>query len=76
VLEYIKELSTPGKMCVYHVDVNSEPGGKAGIITDIALQNPTATDVKFPPMNILVIGVDEIAPGAEAGGNMTNVTKG
>ena len=70
-LEYIKELSTPGKMCIYHVDVNSEPGGKAGIITDIALQNPTATDVKFPPMSTLVIGVDEIAPGAEMAGNMT-----
>ena len=67
-LEYIKELSTPGKMCIYHVDVNSEPGGKVGIITDIALQNPTATDVKFPPMRTLVIGVDEIAPGAEVGG--------
>lgn len=70
-LEYIKELSTPGKMCIYHVDVNSEPGGKAGIITDIALQNPTTTDVKFPPMSTLVIGVDEIAPGAETAGNMT-----
>jgi hypothetical protein len=77
-LEYIKELSTPGKMCIYHVDVNSEPGGKAGIITDIALQNPTTTDVKFPPMSTLVIGVDAIAPGAETGGNMTmggNMTK-
>jgi hypothetical protein len=77
-LEYIKELSTPGKMCIYHVDVGSEPGGKAGIITDIALQNPTTTDVKFPPMSTLVIGVDEIAPGAETGGNMTmggNMTK-
>ena len=48
-----------------------EPGGKAGIITDIALQNPTAADVKFPPMSTLVIGVDEIAPGAETAGNMT-----
>lgn len=74
-LEYIKELSTPGKMCIYHVDVNSEPGGKAGVITDIALQNPTATDVKFPPMSTLVIGVDEIAPDAEEGGSMTNMTK-
>ena len=73
-LEYIKELSTPGKMCIYHVDINSEPGGKAGIVTDIALQNPTATDVKFPPMSTLVIGVDEIAPGAE-GGSMANMTK-
>ena len=78
VLEYVKELSTPGKMCIYHVDISSQPGGKAGIITDIALQNPTATDVKFPPMSALVIGVDAIAPGAETGGNMTmggNMTK-
>ena len=64
--ENIKELSSPGKMCLYHVDVNSQQGKT--IITDIAIQNPTDQEVKFPPMSSVVIGVDEIMPGAEKGG--------
>ena len=73
VLELIKPLSTPGKMCLYHVDVNSQPGGQAGIVTDIAIQNPTSTTMTFPSTTSMVIGVDEIMPGAEmvAGANMT-----
>ncbi len=72
-LEFIKPLSTPGKMCLYHVDVASQPGGQAGIITDIAIQNPTSTTITFPSTSTVVIGVDEITPGAEmaAGANMT-----
>ena len=74
--ENIKELSTPGKMCLYHVDVNSQQGKT---ITDIAIQNPTDQEVKFPPMSSVVIGVDEIMPGAEKGGGaaaMGNMTMG
>ena len=72
-LEFIKQLSTPGKMCLYHVDVASQPGGQAGIITDIAIMNPTSTTITFPSTSTVVIGVDEIAPGAEmaTGSNMT-----
>ena len=72
-LEFVKTLSTPGKMCLYHVDVASQPGGQAGIITDIAIQNPTSTTMTFPSTSTVVIGVDEIMPGAEmaAGTNMT-----
>ena len=72
-LEFVKPLSTPGKMCLYHVDVASQPGGQAGIITDIAIQNPTSTTMTFPSTSTVVIGVDEIMPGAEmaAGTNMT-----
>jgi hypothetical protein len=68
-LEFIKPLSTPGKMCLYHVDVASQPG----IITDMAIQNPTSTTITFPSTSTVVIGVDEITPGAEmaAGPNMT-----
>ena len=64
-LEFVKPLSTPGKMCLYHVDVASQPGGQAGIITDIAIQNPTSTTMTFPSTSTVVIGVDEIMPGAE-----------
>jgi hypothetical protein len=71
--ENVKELSTPGKMCLYHVDVASKPGKT---ITDIAIQNPTDQEIKFPPMSSIVIGVDEIMPGAEKGGAMGNMTMG
>jgi hypothetical protein len=64
-LEFIKELSMPGKMCLYHVDLSSEPAGKAGIITDVAIQNPNATEVKFPSGSTIVIGVNEIIPIAK-----------
>jgi len=73
VLDLVKPLSTLGKMCLYHVDVNSQPSGQAGIITDIAIQNPTSTTMTFPATSTLVIGVDEIMPGAEMA-NMTTST--
>lgn len=74
--ELIKELSKPGEMCMYHVDIKSEPGKANGTITDIALQNPTDKEVKFSPTATVVIGVDEIAPGAEEGGAMANMAMG
>ena len=36
-----------------------------GIVTDIAIQNPTSTTMTFPSTTSMVIGVDEIMPGAE-----------
>ena len=73
--ELIKELSKPGQMCLYHADVESTLQGEHGIITDIALQNPTNTEAKFGPTATVAIGVDEIMPRAEeheAMGNMTS----
>ena len=76
-LELLKELSTPGKMCIYHVDVKSDPVGiNPTIITDIALQNPTDKEVKFGPTATLVIGVDEISPLKETGESMGNMSMG
>jgi hypothetical protein len=76
-LELVKELSTPGKMCIYHVDVKSDPVGiNPTIITDIALQNPTDKDVKFGPTATVVIGVDEIMPLKETGQSMGNMSMG
>jgi hypothetical protein len=68
--ELVKELSTPGEICLYHADLESHPGTGNGTITDIALLNPTGKEVTFGATSTVVIGVDEIAPGAE--GNMTN----
>lgn len=69
-LEFVKPLSTPGKMCIYHVDIPSKSGQ---VITDIAIQNPTTTEIKLPSTSSVVIGVNEIAPlqGSSSGGNMT-----
>jgi hypothetical protein len=72
-LELVKPLSTPGKLCIYHVDVNSKPGSP---ITDIAIQNPTGNTMTLPPASTVVIGVNEISPlpsssSASMQGNMT-----
>src|SRR5919205_2214858 len=69
-LEFVKPLSTPGKLCIYHVDIPSKTGE---VITDIAIQNPTANEIKLQPTTSVVIGVNEIAPlqGSSSGGNMT-----
>ena len=64
--ETVNESSTPGEMCLYHVDLESHPDTANGTITDIALQNPTDDNVQFPSTATVVIGVNEIAPGAEA----------
>jgi hypothetical protein len=58
ILELVKPLSTPGKQCIYHVDIPS----KGQIVTDIAIQNPTANEIKFLPTSSIVIGVNEISP--------------
>jgi hypothetical protein len=74
-LELVKELSKPGTMCIYHVDIESGPQG-VNPITDIALQNPTDNEVKFGPTATVVIGVDEISPVTKTGeskGNMSMV---
>lgn len=68
-LEIVKPLSTPGKLCIYHVDIASKAGE---VVTDIAVQNPTANEIKFPPTTTVVIGVNEIvALQSCSGGNMT-----
>jgi hypothetical protein len=67
-LEYIAELSTPGKLCLYHADIESVHGEdvEANIITDIALSNPSNESARLPwHGGSVVIGVNEIMPGAE-----------
>jgi hypothetical protein len=62
-LENLPELSTPGVMCLYHVDVVPHEE----VITDIAITNPGEDDLEFPPGSTAVIGINEIMPGAEEG---------
>lgn len=70
-LHLIEEMSTAGKLCIYHADLepnsrvaHTGPKIKIGTITDIAIQNPTNKTIKFPPTSTMVIGVNEIVPGA------------
>ena len=62
-LENLPELSTPGEMCLYHVDIAPHEE----VITDIAIANPGADSLEFPPGSTAVIGINEIAPGTEEG---------
>jgi hypothetical protein len=61
--EVVKELSQPGNMCIYHVDVGSDMAKKV-IQTDIAIQNPSTQTITFPASSGITIGVNEIMPGA------------
>ncbi|MEM3094617.1 MAG: hypothetical protein QXX64_03155 [Nitrososphaera sp.] len=84
-LEYIADLSTPGKICLYHADLESEHDVEGGIITDIALFNPNSVPTRLPwHGGSVVIGINEIMPlegdhhgehgeeeEAEHSGNMT-----
>jgi hypothetical protein len=62
-LENLPELSTPGEMCLYHVDIAPQEE----LITDVAIANPGDSDLDFPPGSTAVIGINEIMPGAEEG---------
>lgn len=76
-LELVPELSTPGELCLYHVDLATEQGGN--ITTDIAIQNPGEEDVELPATSTVVIGINKVLPGAseehEPGATVGNSTQ-
>jgi hypothetical protein len=58
-LKLVQNLSTPGTLCMYHIDLSSE--GESGfIITDIVIKNPGVDDIKLPSTSTVVIGVNKI----------------
>jgi hypothetical protein len=58
-LKLVKNLSSPGKLCLYHIDLPSE--GEGGfLITDIMIKNPGVDDIMLPATSAVVIGVDKI----------------
>ena len=77
-LELVANLSTPGELCLYHVDLPArEPEQQANtttttaantttaaMITDIAIQNPGDEDITLPSTSTVVIGINEIEKGA------------
>jgi hypothetical protein len=64
-LELIQNLSTPGELCLYHVDLPQEG---VNVTTDLAIQNPGEEAVEFPDTSTVVIGINEIMAGAEEHG--------
>ena len=55
----MKNLSSPGKLCLYHIDLPSE--GEGGfLITDIMIKNPGVDDIKLPATSTVVIGINKI----------------
>jgi|Tabmets5t2r1_1033131.scaffolds.fasta_scaffold17272_1 hypothetical protein len=74
-LELLPELSTPGELCLYHVDLPPAPepanattttsanATTTSVITDIAIANPGDEDVTLPDTSTVVIGINEIAKG-------------
>jgi len=70
-LHLIEELSTAGKLCIYHADLeeisrvtHTAPDIQIGIITDIAIQNPSTETIDMPPTSTVTIGVNQIQAGA------------
>ncbi|MGN6348781.1 MAG: hypothetical protein ACTHLL_03410, partial [Candidatus Nitrosocosmicus sp.] len=57
--EFVKELSTPGKLCLYHVDLVSDA---KNTITDVAIKNNSTKDISFPASSSVSVGVNSIAP--------------
>jgi hypothetical protein len=60
-LESVPELSTPGTLCLYHVDISPQNL----TVTDIAVQNPGDSNETLPAGSTVVIGINEIMPGEE-----------
>jgi hypothetical protein len=57
--ELVKELSQPGNMCIFHVDIGSDAAQNV-TQTDIAIQNPSNQTITFPASSGITIGVNEI----------------
>jgi hypothetical protein len=57
--ELVKELSQPGNMCIFHVDIGSDNANNV-TETDIAIQNPSSQTITFPSSSGITIGINEI----------------
>jgi len=63
--ELVSQLSSPGKLCLYHVDLIS---GSNNTITDVAIKNNSTQDIVFPSTSSIGIGVNKISELFEAHG--------
>ena len=63
----VSELSTPGKMCLYQLDIGSKPGiATSEAITDVAIKNPTDKAITFSPSSAVIISMDELRPSGRS----------
>jgi hypothetical protein len=63
--EFVSQLSSPGKLCLYHADLVS---GSNNTITDIEIKNNSTKDIVFPPTISIGVGVNKIYELPEAPG--------
>ena len=58
-LKLVQNLSTPGGLCLYHIDLPSK--GEGGfIITDIVIKNPGVNKIQLPATSTVAIGINKI----------------
>jgi hypothetical protein len=60
----VEQMSTPGNICMYHVDIPQQNGTA---ITDIALLNPAEQSIVLPDATSVVIHVSEFAAAGGEG---------
>jgi hypothetical protein len=66
-MNLLEKVSTKGKMCVWHADLESthEKDKALGMITDVIIMNDSNTPIRFPAGSSVVVGVNEIMKGEE-----------
>jgi hypothetical protein len=66
-LNLLEKVSTKGKMCIWHMDLESthEKDKALGKITDVIIMNDSNTPIRFPAGSSVVVGVNEIMKGEE-----------
>jgi hypothetical protein len=63
----VAQLSAPGKMCLYQLDIGSKPGVlNSQVITDVALKNSTDKAITFPPSSAIIISTNEVRPASRS----------
>lgn len=65
----LEDVSTKGKMCVWHGDLESthDMGTAFGNITDVIIMNDDNRPIRFLPGSSIVVGVNEIMKGEHGG---------
>jgi hypothetical protein len=58
--QIVKELSTPGKECVFHLNIASHQDSNNPIISDVVVKNTGNSDVKLSDTSSIVLTVTEV----------------
>jgi hypothetical protein len=63
--QIVKELSTPGKECVFHLNIASHQDANNPIISDVVVKNTGNSDVKLSDTSSIVLTVTEVMANPE-----------